>query len=154
MNSFQGRNKHTMDWEQIEKLIGRKLPAFKPDQANQLLPDTSWVEGYVQDVIKKSMPSVKNASSSSFPSDVFETHNSVIVKVTIPADRNPNEIQVFIKSNQVKLEGLSKGNKTYIKLPALVNPKSGVVRLKQGVLQISMRKRTKKEPYHETFIQF
>jgi HSP20 family molecular chaperone IbpA len=118
------------------------------------MPDTSWVETYVQDVLKNAMISAQIPSAFRFPNEVFETLKSVIVKVPIPDNMNPSEIQVFIKSDQVKLEGLPDRKSTVIKLPCMVIPKSGIVRFKRGVLQISIRKRMNNENYHEAYIQF
>jgi HSP20 family molecular chaperone IbpA len=143
-----------MNREQYDKFFGKKIPFLQPDQADQLLPDTSWVETYVQDVLKNAMNSAKIPSYSKFQSEVLETIKSVIVKVSIPDNMNPNEIQVFIKSDQVKLEGLPDGKNTIIKLPSIVIPKSGIVRFKRGILQISVRKRTNNENYHEAYIQY
>jgi HSP20 family molecular chaperone IbpA len=143
-----------MNTEQFENFFGRKIPFTLPDQADHLVPDTSWVETYVQDVLKNVMTSADVPSFSKYPTEVFETLKSVIIKVTIPDTMNPNEIQVFIKSDQVKLEGLPDGQKTVIKLPWMVIPKSGIVRFKRGVLQISIRKRMNNEQYHEANVQF
>jgi HSP20 family molecular chaperone IbpA len=142
-----------MNREQFEKFFGRNIP-FSTDQADPLMPDTSWVETYVQDVLKNAMISAQTPTAFRFPSDVFETLKSVIVKVPIPDNMNPSEIQVFIKSDQVKLEGLPDRKSTVIKLPCMVIPKSGIVRFKRGVLQISIRKRMNNENYHEAYIQF
>jgi HSP20 family molecular chaperone IbpA len=143
-----------MNREQFEKYFGNKMPFSQPDQANPIMPDTSWVETYVQDVLKKAMTSAQIPSSFRSPTEVFETIKRVIVKVPLPDNINPNEIQVFIKSDEVKLEGLPDEKKTVIKLPWMVIPKSGIVRFKRGVLQISMRKRRNNENYHEAYIQF
>jgi HSP20 family molecular chaperone IbpA len=142
-----------MNREQMEKFFGRNFPFSQQDQGDQLMSDTSWVDTYVQDVLKNVMTSAQFPSSYKSPTEVFETLKSVIVKVAIPDSMNPNEIQVFIKSDQVKLEGLPDGKITVIKLPWMVIPKSGIVRFKRGALQISIRKRMDNEQYHEAYVQ-
>ena len=37
--------------------------------------------------------------------EIFETHEHVIIKVKIAKEEDPRALQVFVKSNQIKLTG-------------------------------------------------
>ncbi len=144
-----------LNWDQIEKFVGQRLP-FK-EKGQSLLDNMSWVEGYVQDVLKKALPGSQSSissSSDSISTEVFETHTHVIVKVKLPKEEDPRALQVFVKSAQVKLTGLISGSYKIIKLPALVVPRTATARYKQRMLQIQIRKRGRKESYHEAYIRY
>jgi hypothetical protein len=149
-------NPQPWKWENFEKLFGQKLPFQEKGQS--LLDNMAWVENYIQDTLKKAMPKLEagifSGSSESSQFDVFETHDHVIVKVKLNKEENPRALQVFVKSNQVKLTGFLKGDSKIIKLPTLVAPRTARVRYKQQTLQIQIRKRGMKESYHEAFIRF
>jgi HSP20 family molecular chaperone IbpA len=149
-------NPQPWKWENFEKLFKQKLPLLEKGQS--LLDNMDWVENYVQDVLKKAMPKLNGGlisgtlESSQF--DVFETHDHVIVQVKLHKEENPRALQVFVKSNQVKLTGFLKGGTKIIKLPTLVSPRTARARYKLSTLQIQIRKRGRKESYHEAYIRF
>jgi HSP20 family molecular chaperone IbpA len=145
-----------MKWENIEKFLGSKLPFNLKDKGQSMLDNISWVENYVQDVLKRAMPKMDagTASRDDVPLEVFETHEHVIVQVKLPKEEDPRALQVFIKSNQVKLTGFLKEGSRIIKLPALVAPRTARARYKPRTLQIQIRKRGNKESYHEAYIRF
>lgn len=149
---MSGFNRHPwLKWEQVEKFLGQKLPFGEKGQT--FLDNMTWVEGYVQDMLKKAMPGM-DASISSHESEIFETHEHVIIKVKIAKDENPRALQVFVKSNQIKLTGFLSGKNRMIKLPTLVLPRTARVSYKQRQLQIKVRKRGLKENYTEAYIRY
>ncbi|SEC50689.1 hypothetical protein [Paenibacillus sp. GP183] len=143
-------------WEHFEKLFKQKLPLL--EKGHSLLDNMDWVENYVQDVLKKAMPKIDRGTISgaleNSQFDVFETHDHVIVQVKLHNEENPRALQVFVKSNQVKLTGFLKGGTKFIKLPTLVAPRTARASYKSSTLQIQIRKRGRKESYHEAFIRF
>ncbi|TXK74832.1 Hsp20/alpha crystallin family protein [Paenibacillus sp. N3.4] len=153
---MSGFNRHPwLKWEQVEKFLGQKLPFGEKGQT--FLDNMTWVEGYVQDMLKKAMPGTDANISSSERSvgvEIFETHEHVIVKVKIAKDEDPKELQVFVKSHQIKLTGFLSGKNRVVKLPALVLPRSAVASYKQRLLEIKVRKRGSKEAYQEAFIRY
>ncbi|NEW08022.1 hypothetical protein GK047_18645 [Paenibacillus sp. SYP-B3998] len=152
---LSGLNRHPwLKWEQIEKFLGQKLPFGEKGQT--FLDNMTWVEGYVQDMLKKAMPGMDASISSpgGISSEIFETHEHVIIKVKLSKEEDPKAIQVFVKSNQIKLLGFINGKNRIIKLPSLVLPKTVRVRYKQPTLEIKARKRGLKENYQEAFIRF
>ncbi|MFC5450768.1 Hsp20/alpha crystallin family protein [Paenibacillus aestuarii] len=153
---MSGFSRHPwLKWEQIEKFLGQKLPFGEKGQT--FLDNMSWVEGYVQDMLKKAMPNTEVNTSSragSTSTETFETHEHVIVKVKLPKDEDPRAMRVFVKSNQIKITGYLSGKKKTVKLPTLVLPRSTRVTYKQRILEIRVRKSGLKEHYVEAFIRF
>ncbi|NOV02906.1 hypothetical protein [Paenibacillus planticolens] len=152
---MSGFNRHPwLKWEQIEKFLGQKLPFGEKGQT--FLDNMTWVEGYVQDMLKKAMPVMDaNVSShDSFGAEVFETHEHVIIKVKVAKDEDPRALRVFVKSNQLKLSGFLNGKSRIVKMPTLVLPRTARVSYKQRQLQIKVRKRGLKENYIESYIRY
>lgn len=152
---LSGFSRHPwLKWEQIEKFLGQKLPFGEKGQT--FLDNMSWVEGYVQDMLKKAMSgtAVDISAQTVAPAEIYETHEHVIVKVKLDKDEDPKAMQVFVKSSQIKLTGFLNGNNRIVKLPALVLPRTARVVCKQRILEIKIRKRGLKENYQEAFIRF
>jgi hypothetical protein len=149
-------NRQPWKWENFEKLFGQKFPLKENGQS--MLDNMAWVENYIQDILKKAMPKLGAGLTSAFGEssqfEVFETHDHVIVQVKLHKEENPRAIQVFVKSNQVKLTGLLKEGTKFIKLPFLVAPRTARARYKPRTLQIQIRKRGSKENYQEAYIRF
>jgi HSP20 family molecular chaperone IbpA len=146
-----------LKWENFEKIFGERLPFAAKEKGQSMLDNMSWVENYVQDVLKRAMPRLDGGATSTAGSpsvEVFETHENVIVQVKLPKEEDPKAIQVFVKSNQVKLTGFLKEGNKFIKLPAMVAPRTARARYKTRMLQIQIRKRGNKDAYHEAYIRF
>jgi hypothetical protein len=149
-------NPQPWKWENFEKLFGQKLPLL--EKGKSMMDNMAWVENFIQDTLKKAMPKLDPGvfsdalEKSEF--DVFETHDHVIVQVKPHKEENPRALQVFIKSDHVKLTGFLKGGSKIIKLPTLVAPRTAKARYKEPTLQIQISKRGRKESYHETYIRF
>ncbi|OCT15958.1 hypothetical protein A8709_10075 [Paenibacillus pectinilyticus] len=152
---MSGFNRHPwLKWEQVEKFLGQKLPFAEKGQT--FLDNMTWAEGYVQDMLKKAMPGfdANISTSGSIGTEIFETHEHVIIKVKIAKDEDPRALQVFVKSSQIKLTGFVNGKPRIIKLTTLVLPRTANVRYKQRLLEIKVRKRALKENYHEAYIRY
>ncbi|MCY9661957.1 Hsp20/alpha crystallin family protein [Paenibacillus chondroitinus] len=152
---MSGFNRHPwLKWDHVEKFLGQKLPFAEKGQT--FLDNMTWVEGYVQDMLKKAMPGMDASISTQGASgaEIFETHEHVIIKVKIAKGEDPRALRVFIKSNQMKLTGFTSGKGRIIKFPTLVLPRSARVSYKQRLLQIKVRKRGLKENYTEAYIRY
>uniref|UniRef100_A0A4Y8Q3A7 Uncharacterized protein n=2 Tax=Paenibacillus athensensis TaxID=1967502 RepID=A0A4Y8Q3A7_9BACL len=141
-----------LKWEQIEKFLGQKLPFGVKGQ--NLLDNMSWIEGYVQDMLKKAMPQGTVSSHQASAVEVVETHDHIIVQAKLGKEENPRAMQVFVKSNAVKITGYLNGERQIVKLPALVLPRTAKARYKQRMLQVQIRKRGLQEGYQETYIRY
>jgi HSP20 family molecular chaperone IbpA len=145
-------------WNQVEKMINDRLSAYlNSAERSDILGKPAWVENYVQKFLSKALPSAVGSTGNgggrvSF--EVFETHDHVIAKIKLPAKENPRALQVFVRSDRIKLVGLLNGKSEHIPLPAQVAPKTAKARFKNGVLQVQVRKRRSKEPYHEVYVGF
>lgn len=142
------------NWGQFEQFFGGKLPA--PNHLNG--PHSSWIENYVQDVLKQSMPSVNISSLKKadphFQTDFFDTHNSVIIKIHIPDRTVAKQLRVRVSSNRVKLECLPDDAEQTIRLSNLIVPGSCKGVYKNGILQLHMRKQTADKQFREIDVQF
>lgn len=138
----------------VENFLNNKFPFLHSDMDQDILKDTSWVEGYVQDILRNTMSRMRKPSSPpKTSSQTFETHQYVIVKLTIPSHIDPGTLLVLTGTNQVKIEGLA-SSVTIIKLPCPIVQNSARATYKDGVLQIKMRKKTMKQGYHHVNIRF
>jgi HSP20 family molecular chaperone IbpA len=142
-----------LNWDQIEKFVGQRMPFRGKGQS--FLDNMSWIEEYVQGVLKKAIPSgpPNILPKDDIETEVFETHTHVIVQVKLEKEEDPHALQVYVKSGQVKVTGLLSGYRI-IKLPTLVLPKTARARYKQRILQIEIRKRGRKESYQEAYIRY
>ncbi|MEF3307626.1 Hsp20/alpha crystallin family protein [Paenibacillus sp. GYB004] len=140
------------DWKSFEQFFGARLPQIPADR----LKDTNWIESYVQDAIKQAFPqnSELNLSSKRYSAEVFETHNSVIVKISIPDQTQAKNARVKVGANVVKLEGLPGKGSQLIKLGSAVIESSCKAVYKDGVLQLHLRKRADDDFFHEAPIRF
>jgi len=136
----------------VENFLNNKFP-FHSGMDQEILKDTSWIEGYVQDILHNAVPKARRTSPQKIPSQTFETHQYVIVKLTIPSHIDPGTLMISIGTNLVKIEGLT-SSATIVKLPCTVVQNSARATFKDGILQIKMRKKTMKQGYHHVNIRF
>jgi HSP20 family molecular chaperone IbpA len=154
---MSGSERHPwLNWDQVENFIGQKLPGHAKEKAQSFVDNMSWVENYVQEMLKKTMPTMDLGISSKdgVSIEVFETHEHVIAQVKLSKEEDARAIQIFVKSHQIKLTGFLNGKPRMIKLPHMVLPRTTRARYKQRILQIKVRKRGLKEGYHEAYIRF
>lgn len=148
-----------MNWKNFEQFFAGKLPfpgMLNRDNLGANGEDhMAWVEGYVKDVLNKSIP---NSGSSllkhHFQTELFETHNNVIVKVHIPDRAQARKIRVLVGANQIRLEGLPEKGAQTIKLVNPVVPSSCKGVYKNGIMQFHIRKQTDEETYYEIDVRF
>lgn len=137
----------------VENFLNNKFPFLHSDMGQEILKDTSWIEGYVQDILHNAVPKARRTSAPKIPSQTFETHQYVIVKLTIPSHIDPGTLMILIGTNLVKIEGLT-SSATIVKLPCPVVQNSARATFKDGILQIKIRKKTMKQGYHHVNIRF
>lgn len=152
MDDPRTRFLQNFDWKSFEQFFGGKFPNVPIDGMN----DPSWVEGLMQDVMKKAFPkSVSlNSLNKSFRTEIFQTHNNVIVKVHIPDKEEARGLSAFVGVNRIRLEGLREDRKQTVKLPAHIQPESCKAVYKNGVLQMQLRKEKISERMHEVNVRY
>jgi HSP20 family molecular chaperone IbpA len=164
----RGRNRP--EWEQMEKWMGGRFP-FMDDKLKKQMGsgNTDWVGDYVQDVLKRSFSErtggvwaqEKEAGVSSsqendldYDYEVFETHNSVIARVTVPEDVLVRNVRVYAGSMQLKLEQDPTRKKMYIPLPAEVSASSFKASVKNRILEIRCAKLEEAEVFREVRVRY
>jgi HSP20 family molecular chaperone IbpA len=150
MSQNSNRSKESM-WKQMEQFLGTKLPELPSVQKIADWKDTAWVKDYVKEMLEMSMPKAGISRGESASSEVFETHNYVIIKLRMPDPGNP---LVRVRTDRVIIETSYKGKKQEIPLPCLVTPRLSRASHKDGILQIKMRKRKLNKTYHEIPIRY
>lgn len=124
-------------------------------------PDMSWVQGYINDIMKQAMPGQfndgKNESRSSDSKkdysspDVFETHHYMIARIKVPEDIYPENVKVMFHTNELNIEGIQ-SRPLQIKLPRNGLYKGSKAHFKDHILEVRVPKRSK-ERYQEIPIQ-
>lgn len=152
MDNSKNNSFFDFNWKQFEQFFGGKAPFPNPGDGTEPM---SWVENYVKDVMKQALPSIDPSGlKHHFHTEVFDTHNNVIVKVHIPDRTQARKLRVLLGSNQLRLENLPEGGVQTIKLNSLIVTGSCKAVYKSGILQLHMRKQSSELPYHEIDIRF
>jgi HSP20 family molecular chaperone IbpA len=138
-------------WEQLEALLGTKLPEMPTTQDMAAWKDISWVDDYVQQMLKKTMPRSGMLSGLTGTAEVFDTHNYVIVKLKLPHPNNPN---VKVRADRVTIEDSPDLKKQSVQLPCLIVPRLSRVSHKNGILQIKLRKRKINKAWHDINVRY
>ena len=121
----------------------------------------NWLDEYVQQLIHQVTPAGTRAENdgeeraqtsavneedtaqANLSYQVFETHQSVIARIRIPASLNPAAIKVALNAYQLRLSGLPMGKKQVIQLPSAVKIDSAKALCRDLILEV----RALKDPY-------
>lgn len=123
-------------------------------------PDMSWVQDYINDIMKQAMPGQFNEGQSSDRShtpkqssspEVFETHHYMIARIKVPEDIYPENVKVMFHTNELNIEGIQ-SRPLQVKLPGNGLYKGSKAFYKDHILEIRIPKRSK-ERYQEIPIQ-
>lgn len=118
------------------------------------LQDVNSIERFVQNtlgnVFKQS--GMGGEAGLYYKSDVFETHDRVIVKIYVSDLKSADQFRLMVKSTQVKLENLFEKTHHAINLRSPIQPKSARAKYRDGVLQISARKLGNEHSFREIMI--
>jgi len=146
------RNNFNPDMKQFERLFKKNFPGLQSMDI-QDWSNVNSIESYVQKMLNHSFKQagMENSLDHHFLSEVFETHDRVIVKMDIPKKTNLDEIRLYVNGNQIKLINMNETQ--FVKLPSFVNSKTARALYKDGILQIQMKKQSKSEHYREIFIR-
>lgn len=125
-------------WDDLERWMeAQKLP-----KGFDVLREPDWVEQFVRKLMTKALPDAADVLPGSAPSAAtFETHHFVIVKYKLPPGTLQEDLQLFVKADKVKIQGLPEGGSETVKLPKPVYPRRCRALVKNGVLQVKLRKR-------------
>ncbi|NHN28295.1 Hsp20/alpha crystallin family protein [Paenibacillus agricola] len=140
-------------WNQLEAMLGTKLPALPTAQDMEPWQDMSWVEGYVQQMLQKTMSNSKIPHTLGIKGlpEVFETHHYVIIKLKLS---QPNHPIIHVRADRVTIEDSPQLKKQSVRLPCLVLPHHSRASHKDGILQIKLRKRKLNKTVHEIQVRY
>jgi hypothetical protein len=140
-------------WNQLEALLGTKLPPLPTSEDMAVWQDTSWVENYVQQMLQQTIPKNRMAQTLGMRElpEVFETHHYVIIKLKLPQPNNP---VVRVRADRVTFEDLPKLKRQAVRLPCLVLPHLSRASHKDGILQLKLRKRKLNKTTHEVPVRY
>lgn len=147
-----GKNKFDLNMKQFEQFFKKNFPGLQSIDWKEW-SSTNSIGNYVDKIINNSFNQngIGKHAKTFFISEVFETHNRVIAKVEIPKHVKPYELRLYVKGNQIKLE--YKKETQLIRLPAYVNSRTVKALLRDGILQVQMKKQNKAENYREVYIR-
>lgn len=90
----------------------------------------------------QNQPNQNNRSIQQADYKTFETHEFVLVRVTLPKQANTNNIRLLLDSHQLTVKGIhSDGSDLRIQLPAAVRPKYAKADYKDGILEVRLMKK-------------
>ncbi|RAU91697.1 hypothetical protein DQG13_28815 [Paenibacillus sp. YN15] len=130
---------------------------------------TDWVEEYVQDVLKRTFsqrtgsffPEANERAETSesghgldYDYETFETHNNVIVRITVPEDVQVRNVRLYAGSMQLKVEQDPTRKSMYIPLPSEVEGGSVKASLKDRVLEVRCPRRQEAEVFQEVRVRY
>lgn len=157
------------DWSQMDKWMDSRFP-FMNDKWKKRMANgnTDWVGDYVQDVLKRSFSekggaawseegekgTVSSQGELEYDYEVFETHNGVIVKVTVPDEVQIRNIRVYAGSMQLKLEQDPRRQKMFISLPTEVIASSVKASVKNRIMEIRCQKMDEAQMFQEVRIRY
>ncbi|MFD0695605.1 hypothetical protein ACFQZT_16010 [Paenibacillus sp. GCM10027628] len=150
MNQDNSNPNHFFDFEQFFK---GKMPDIPLDQLGHL----DWIQNYMQAALKNFMRSYGNGSGKSSQEelqvDTSETDHHLIIKIRTPETMNLNHVRVLASTSDLKLKGLPGKKEQVIQLPTLVHSTSGRAFVKDGLLEIKIRKQNADDSYHEVIMR-
>lgn len=141
-------------WQRFADAFGDQFPF----SAKASIGDLSWIEPYVQNILKQSLPNAETSryepSFAPWKYELFDTITHVMMKLEIPDKTRARNTRVLVGTHQIHLEEGTGVRQTSIPLPAPVVPESGRAIYKEGVLQIQLKKRQSEEHLQEIRIRF
>ncbi|CAM3685870.1 Hsp20/alpha crystallin family protein [Marinicrinis lubricantis] len=147
------KGRDSFDWKSLEQLLGTSLP-FIPKGMREQIQSGSWVESYVQDMMKKMMPGAASAEQHSpLEYEEFETHKDLIVKIHIPKSVHPRALRLQIGRGTLRITGLPGDKKQLIHLSTTVDHLHCKATCKNRILLIRMRKETETEVFRDIRIR-
>ncbi|WP_096439352.1 hypothetical protein [Alteribacter populi] len=159
-NPFQQSDKNGFDPSNVLGKSGLGLP-FDP----KMLGNSEWVNDYVQNIIKESMPnqmaphqadqdsSNPVEDSKTIKYDLFEMHDYIIVRIYLTEDVNEESISISLGHSRIIMKGHPQQDPFIVSLPEHPSDKRFGATCKDGVIEMRLRKR-KNEPVKPITIRF
>lgn len=152
--SEESQNPYRKQWEGFRDKFDELLPSV--DIMKQ--KDFAWIENYVQDTLRnafKTTPSTNKSKAGTYKSEVFETHNFLITRIQLPKDVKIDDLSLKVCTDSLKIMTYGSEQPVHTRdFPLPVVSKTAAASYKNGVLQVRVRKSTKKKPFIDVPIRF
>lgn len=156
-----------LNWEELMKNYNGSLPSHIRNSMPFLkdypfmngLPNMSWVDGTVKEMMERSLsgigassrwPGGKFGSTAQKPS-VFESHRSVFVRVPVGDDIDQSRIRLFTSPARLRIQGLGTDDTLNVPLPTLIDTRKAFASLQEGILEVRMPKSKRRYREREIF---
>ena len=121
---------------------------------NQFPFDINTFQKQMQENLSKPLQNIMNTSGSKKGYQIFETHDHVIVQVSVPARSGPFSPKILLNSYYLSIKNLPETNGDLsIPLPAPVKAKTAKAHYNNQTLEITLDKRSN-EPLTEITLDF
>lgn len=151
------------DWDAFERWLGDSMP-FDPRNAT-----SKKINEYVREVVEEALsqagtPEARAGFTSgmmrppfgsvTLPTEVFQTHNHVIVRIKVVKGVKPRQLRLYAGLQRLRIDGLPESGTQYVRLPGLVHPETSRAMYRDGVLQVKLPKRKINERFEEVDVRF
>lgn len=127
------------------------MNGMNPEQMQQVTQDmmakmmAKHMDGITNpfDMMKSAFPNgnFQEASPTQLKYSIFDTHEYVFVRITIPNEEWLNKMKIYHTANQISIEHVpNQDDKHSLALPAIVKKKGATANYKEGILEIKIPK--------------
>lgn len=126
----------------VEKMMNKAMGGKLPLNAGSMLQSHEFFEQSF-DLLNRVQQKKKRKGKPNFQSQVFETHEDVIVRFPLPSDELLRELIIHHDASTCYLKNIpDSGNQQVIRLPCIVKSTGSTAKYKNGILEIRIPKET------------
>ncbi|MGM0835100.1 MAG: hypothetical protein ACQEV7_03010 [Bacillota bacterium] len=126
----------------VEKMMKKAMGGKLPPNPGSLMQSNDFFEQSF-DLLNRVQEKKKQKKKPTFQTDVFETHEEVIVRFPLTSEEKLRELVIYHDASTCFLENVpNSGNKQQIKLPCMVKSSGSTAKYKNGILEIRIPKET------------
>lgn len=155
MDNQENKNPYRMDWEGFQDHFKNNNFTRFPNQ-DEWLKNFSWIEDYVQGILQSSIPNrearTKQAPTSKPHTELFDTHDFMIVKIKTLDGQQPSQVKAHLAVNQLKIEGFTT-EPLHISLPEQGRAQGSKAYFKGDTLEIRIPKESN-VAYNEIYVRY
>lgn len=138
------------NWDDLERWMeGQQLP-----KGFEVLREPDWVERFVRKMMTKSLPEIAGKITGTGTSATKESKLYITVIYKLPPGAERDKIRLFVREDLLRIEGLPGGKSETVKLPKLVKPQVCQAAIRDGELQVKLKKRQRLRKVHEHSIHW
>lgn len=138
------------NWDELERWMeGQQLP-----KGFEVLREPDWVEKFVRRMMTKSLPELAGKISGTGAATTKESKLFLTVVYKLPPGAERDKVRLLVKEDWLRIEGLPGGKSEKVKLPKLVKPQVCQAVVRNGELQVRLKKRQAIRKTHEHTIHW